>query len=138
MMEITLGKQYKLDYYSGEFQSGLTTWYNSVLDKTIDELSVADVSRMLRQNLLRDVAIKRAVDLFLVDPYDGEMQDGDLLSLLVSYGAEVAADGRAQILLATIDKLEPEVANFDWMSESSRMRFEDNLLLLRNLCFELL
>jgi len=41
---------------------------------------------MIRQNILRGLAIDRAIELFLNEPFDGEMQDGDLLALLVSCG----------------------------------------------------
>jgi len=79
-----LKEMYHLSYDSSGFESGLVNWYNRLIDKTITELNVKDVSKMIRQDILREVAVKKAIDLFLNDPYDGEYEDGDLLNLLVS------------------------------------------------------
>jgi len=39
---------------------------------------------MIRQKFLLDIAIKKTIELFLCDPYNGEYQDGGLLSLLIT------------------------------------------------------
>ena len=75
---------YDLTYDSSGFNSGLINWYNKLIDKTYDQLTVTDVSRMIRQDVLKTVAIKRAIELFLNNPYEGEYSDGELLNVLTS------------------------------------------------------
>lgn len=38
----------------GEVLAPLELWYNEMINKRIDELSILDISRMLRQNELLD------------------------------------------------------------------------------------
>lgn len=129
----TLKSTYALEYYRGDFQSGLIKWYNKLIDKTVDDLNVTDVAKMIRQNILRDVAIDRAIELFLIEPFDGEMQDGDLLALLVSCGPDIKKGYRVLALDSMIKKLDSEIKDFDWDHEDSRTRFEKNLSELRKL-----
>ena len=133
MAENALRKIYNFEYYNGDFQSSLTKWYNKVIDKSIDELNVTDVFRMIRQNILKDIAVYRAIELFLTDPFDGEMQDGDLLALLVSCGAEVVKSKQIEPLVAMILKLENEISDFDWANENSKLLFERNVSALKNI-----
>ncbi len=132
----SLKNLYGLEYHKGDFQSGLTNWYNKLVDKTIEDLNVVDVAKMIRQNILKDVAINRAIELFLSEPFDGEMQDGDLLELLVSCGSEVVKNSRVQALVSMILKLETEFADFDWADERSKKLFESNLATLKKMLLE--
>lgn len=132
----SLKNLYGLDYDKSNYKSSLIDWYNRLIDKSVDELSVADVSRMIRQNILREVAIDRAIELFLIDPFDGEMQDGDLLALLVSCGVEVVKNKKTEPLITTILKLSNEISDFDWADESSRMLYEENIFSLKNILLQ--
>ena len=40
----------------------LQEWHNLLIEKTVDEITVADVARMLRQNELVDLALSKAID----------------------------------------------------------------------------
>ena len=132
----SLKNLYGLDYDKSNYQSTLIDWYNRLIDKSADELSVADVSRMVRQNVLRDVAIDRAIELFLVEPFDGEMQDGDLLALLVSCNAEIIKSKRMEPLIAMLLKLENEISNFDWANDNSKILFEKNHIALKSILLQ--
>ena len=136
MRQNSLKNLYGLNYDNSNYQSTLVNWYNKLIDKSIDKLSVADVSRMIRQDIMKDVAIDRAIELFLIEPFDGEMQDGDLLALLVSCGASVVKNSRVQALVALIVKLENEFADFEWANENSRMLFEQNLVALKQILLQ--
>jgi hypothetical protein len=54
-------------------------WFNTIMEKTKDQLNVADVSRMLRQKICSRVAIKRAIEMLSDDPFVGEMFEGQLM-----------------------------------------------------------
>ena len=130
-MRSSLGELYNLHEYTGEFQSSLTKWYNRLIGKCENELNVSDVSRMIRQDILRDVAINRAIDLFLLEPFDGEMQDGGLLALLVACGSEVLVNTRIDLVIAMINNLDNSIKEFDWDNNHNRSLFENNLTVLK-------
>ena len=48
-------------------------WFNAVMEKTEDKLTVSDVSRMLRQKIFSVVAINRAIEMLKEDIFTGEM-----------------------------------------------------------------
>ena len=54
-------------------------WFNTIMEKTKDQLNVSDVSRMLRQKICSKVAIKRAIEMLSDDPFIGEMFEGQLM-----------------------------------------------------------
>jgi hypothetical protein len=130
----TIKAIYNLEYDKSNFNSGLINWYNNVIDKTINQLNVMDVSKMLRQNILWEVAINRAIELFIHDPFDGEMTDGDLLNLLLSIEKNYIKQNKHIEHLATLtNELSFTYMNFDWENESSKNLFKVNLDNLREI-----
>ena len=57
-------------------------WFNAVMEKTEDKLTVSDVSRMLRQKIFSVVAINRAIEMLKDDIFTGEMYEGQLMANL--------------------------------------------------------
>jgi len=127
----TLKNLFSLEYDNSGYRSGLIDWYNMLIDKNIDELTVTDVAKMIRQSILREVAVSRAVDLFLTDPYAGEMQDGELLALLVSCIDDVMRLKEARSLLVVLSDLEDDITPFDWDNDSNKTVFFQNLAILK-------
>jgi len=122
-----------LSYDTNDSQSSLIQWYNRLIDKSVDELSVTDVSKMIRQHILREVAINRAIELLLVEPFAGEMLDGGLLDLLLSCGAEFADSKKIEMLIPMIMEAEKEMSGFDWQESRCRLLFETNLAILKSI-----
>ena len=132
----SLKSLYGLEYDKSNYQSSLINWYNRLIDKSADELSIMDVSRMIRQNILKEVAIDRAVELLLSEPFGGEMQDGDLLALLVSCGSEITKSRQLKLLIDMIHKLDNEVSDFDWENEDNKTLFERNITSMKRILFQ--
>ena len=131
-MSNTLKDIYHLDYDKSNYNSGLISWYNNLIDKTVDELNVVDVSKMARQNILKEVAIARAIEIFLHDPFDGEMQDGDLLSLIILHGSEVSKNrNKREELIKVVNDLESNNYDFDWLDESIKNSYKHNIKILK-------
>ena len=71
----------------------LQKWYNQLIDKTISEITVADVLRMIRQKQFNNLAMSKAIkflqdNVFIGESYDGEMLEkisGMDSSFLISY-----------------------------------------------------
>jgi len=77
---------YEFDYVPGDDIYPLEEWFNAILEKTEDELTIGDVCRMLRQRMCSKCAMHRAVEILRKDPFAGELYDGQLMSTL--YGAK--------------------------------------------------
>jgi len=87
---------------------------------------------MARQNILKEVAIARAIEIFLHDPFDGEMQDGDLLTLIISHGLEVSKNGnKREELIKVVNDLESNNYDFDWLDESIKNSYKHNIKILK-------
>ena len=71
----------------------LEKWYNQLIDKTIFEITVEDVIRMIRQKQFISLAMSKAIKFLQNDVFIGEAYDGEMLekisemdsSLLISY-----------------------------------------------------
>ena len=123
----SLKSLYDLSYDTSGFNSGIINWYNRLIDKTYDDLSVEDVCRMIRQDILRDIAIQKAIDLFLHDPYDGEYSDGDLLSVLVSLDIKLMNTTIREKLKSVLNVIEHEYVDFDWFDDESKVQYARNI-----------
>lgn len=64
-------------------ESPLDKWYYIMIQKFVDELSLLDISRMLRQNIFLDIAIPISWKKLVENPFCGELYDGQLLELIV-------------------------------------------------------
>ena len=64
---------------SDEMLYPLQEWHNQLIDKRIDEITVADVLRMMRQKELIDLAISKAIDFLKENVFMGELYDGQIL-----------------------------------------------------------
>ncbi|MCR5824224.1 MAG: hypothetical protein K6G60_07330, partial [Lachnospiraceae bacterium] len=77
---MTIKEMYKCKKIVGEDSLlPLPNWYNHVIEKDIDELDLSDVLKMLRQRLFLKVAVKKTIDFLLVNPFIGELYEGELM-----------------------------------------------------------
>ena len=79
-MSKTLREIYEYDLIEDDgIDYTVDEWFNTIMEKTKDQLDVTDVSRMLRQRICSRVAIKRAIEMLNDDPFIGEMFEGQLM-----------------------------------------------------------
>ena len=113
-------------------------WYEKVIYKTIEELTVFDIWRMFMQELFVDTAVKRAIVYLKEDPFCTEIIDGDIMKLVSEVDIELVKDFKEELLgiIANARKLKDE---YDWMTEDDEIRytaaidkFEKKLLDLNN------
>ena len=123
----SLRELYGLTYDESGFGSGLIRWYNKLIDKSVDELEIADVSKMIRQNILLDIATQKAINIFLYRPYDGEYQDGDLLSLLLTLDISQIDNEQLNELNVFLQELKSNYRNYDWESNQMRDQYAKEL-----------
>ncbi len=123
MEKLKLKEIYEYDYIpEGSNVYPLTEWFNSILEKTEDELTIGDVCRMLRQRMCSKCAMERAVEILRGDPFAGEIYDGQLMSTL--YGA------KEKYLCLFYEELSPILADAerkalgrDWQSEEEKTEY---------------
>lgn len=60
----------------------LQEWYNQLINKTVGEISMLDLHRMLRQNEFLDIAMPIAIECLNKDVFIGELYSGNLLDAI--------------------------------------------------------
>ena len=102
----------------------LQEWHNLLIEKTVDEITVADVARMLRQNELVDLALSKAIDFLKQDLFAGELFEGELL--------ETLSEKDAIILNPVADDLKNIVKNaaekqlrHEWLYDGEEDEFQE-------------
>ena len=102
----------------------LQKWYNQLIEKTIAEITVADVLRMVRQKEFTNLAMSKAISFLQEDVFAGESYEGELLekvsemdsSFLISY-----ADDLKNIINNALVKSETR----DWTYDGEEEQFKD-------------
>lgn len=102
----------------------LQKWYNQLIEKTIAEITVADVLRMIRQKEFTNLAMSKAINFLQEDVFVGESYEGELFekisemdsSFLISY-----ADDLKNIIKNALVKSEIR----DWTYDGEEEEFKD-------------
>lgn len=121
---------YKCKYIvSDEALYPLQKWYNQLIDKTVCEITIADVLRMLRQREFIDLAMSMAVDILRENVYSGELYAGELVEKIsqvdVSYLASYANDLK-NILIVALEENMP----YEWSYEGEMEEFKGTAMIL--------
>lgn len=124
MEKKTIKSQFHLEYETAEELFPLQEWYNELLDKEVSELTVFDVLRMLRQNVLPEVALLSAVKGVLENIYVGDAYDGQVLEALTRVEDELLKP-YAQVLQDLLEEAEALNEVHDWSYEGEQEEFEE-------------
>ncbi|MDF2952733.1 MAG: hypothetical protein K0S18_2316 [Anaerocolumna sp.] len=128
----TLKELYNLKPDNSGLSTGLINWYNQVINKTYEELDVTDVSKMYRQEIALEIVVNKAIDLILINPYDGEYTDGGLLELITRFELSMIENSKLLKLTALLERLNSEYLSFDWCCDEDMSNFKTNLEILMN------
>lgn len=63
-------------------QSSLERWFERVIDVPIEDLTVEDLCRAIRQEVCIDQLMPKVLDVLTEDPLAGEYYDGELIAAL--------------------------------------------------------
>ncbi|MEP8983587.1 contact-dependent growth inhibition system immunity protein [Enterobacter cloacae] len=69
-------------------QSPLELWFERIIDVPIEELTVKDLCRAIRQKLCIDQLMPRVLEVLTEEPLAGEYYDGELITALSTIKAE--------------------------------------------------
>ena len=71
-----------------EQQSPLELWFERIIDVPIEELTVEDLCRAIRQKLCIDQLMPRGLEVLTEEPLAGEYYEGELITALSTIKAE--------------------------------------------------
>lgn len=85
----------------------LPAWYRGVREIPLEELSIEDISKALRQQIHPEYVVPIALRILETDPLAGEMYDGELLASLKAVAPEywLAHADATTALRAIVEKL---------------------------------
>jgi len=122
----SLKELYNLSYdTSGDY--GLTNWYNKLIDKFYDDLTTADACKMIRQNVLKCIAVNKVIELFLNDPYDGDFFDGGLLDILCSLDVKSFNIKHVKKIKNLLRDTQLVYMHFDWFDVEAKNKYAKNI-----------
>ena len=114
-----IGKILNIKSEDVDTEYALGEWFATILNKTIEELDIADISRMLRQDILIEVAVNKSVEFLKEDPVAGDMYDGQLLEVLYSVDANKYKEHihKVKDILIKINSDISTISTFEWICD---------------------
>lgn len=126
-VEKTLKDLYDCDYIvSDEELYPLQKWYNRLLNKTITEIDVCDVSRMIRQKEFMDIAIAKATNLLKDNLFSGELYEGEILEKLFDLDIASLEPYCAELKVILSHALD-ESRKHEWLCQEEQDDFEKTI-----------
>ncbi len=124
---MTIKEMYGCEYIHSEDELfPLQKWYNNVIDKSVEELSIADVLRMIRQDEFIDIAIPKAIDFLMQNPFAGELCEGELFRKIAHFSDALICKYYGALQQIVSDGLAKNEEH-DWMTEEERIEFRELL-----------
>lgn len=102
----------------------LQKWYNKLIDKTINEITIEDVLRMIRQKEFFNLAMVKAEEFLQENVFAGEGYDGELLEKISEMDTSFLtshSDKLKSILKDAMNKSETH----EWLYEEEREEFRE-------------
>ena len=127
-MNVSIKSLKNIDIRTLKNDCALDSWYNDMIEKTPEELDIADISRMLRQDVFSDIAIPVAWQKLYSNPLSGEMYDGQHLETLLRYLSNHVEQLDAQRASNFLKLATDFLAVYEWELPEDRQDFEQLLL----------
>lgn len=102
-------------------ESPLDEWFYEMVQKSMDMLTIDDISHMLRQEIYLDIAIPLACQQLLNNPLCGEMYDGQMLELLIRVFINNPDLKRGDFYVAFEKKIQRIHGAYNWDNEYERL-----------------
>ena len=122
------------DIYGAKAISGtdsLVKWHNEVIEKSSDELTVADVARCIRQDLFVETAYETLLAYLLNEPYAGDIYPGELMEKAGEVD-ETVIKKHAATIKTVIDKAKMFADHHEWDDLDERAEYEEYIEKLKD------
>lgn len=100
----------------------LLIWYNQVIEKTVAELTVADVARCIRQELFVEKAYEVMLAYLLHNPYAGDVYEGELIEKASEVDKTIIIRHKTT-LCEIIEKAKIFIDEYDWLCDEDKDEF---------------
>ena len=127
-MNVSIKSLKNIDIRTLKNDCALDNWYNNMIEKCPEELDIADISRMLRQDVFSDIAVPMAWQRLYSNPLSDEMYDGQLLETLLRYLSNHAEQLDTQRASDFLELATRFLAVYEWELPEERQDFEQLLL----------
>ncbi|WP_078576513.1 contact-dependent growth inhibition system immunity protein [Salipaludibacillus agaradhaerens] len=104
--------------------SPLDEWYNTLINKDVNEIDVFDLCKMIRQNILIDLAVNKATEVLRTNPLEGDVYDGQLIELLYSIDYKEIKE-HTNSLQKILQKVKQTIEIDDFMCEEDYNEYMD-------------
>ena len=102
----------------------LQKWHNLLIEKTVDEITIADVLRMLRQNEFVDLALSKAIRFLQQDLFAGELFEGELLEKLSEVDATILKPVADDLKIIVKNAAEKQLSH-EWLYDGEEEEFRE-------------
>ncbi len=100
----------------------LQKWYNQLIDKTLSEITVADVLRMIRQKEFINLAMSKAIKFLQDDVFIGELYEGEMLKKISEMDSSFLMSYTEDLKSITKNALEKSVIH-EWLYDGEKDEF---------------
>ena len=96
--------------------------YNQLIDKTLSEITVADVLRMIRQKEFINLAMSKAIKFLQDDVFIGELYEGEMLKKISEMDSSFLMSYTEDLKSITKKALEKSVIH-EWLYDGEKDEF---------------
>ena len=121
-MEEKIKDLYKCDSLDGN--DPLVIWHNRVIEKNVDELTVEDVARCIRQNIFMDSAVEMMLVYLLHNPYEGDAFGGELMEKAGEIDLKYIEKYKGTIS-EIIEKAYRFIKTNEWESKEDKLEYKE-------------
>lgn len=105
-------------------ESSLDKWFYEMVQKREDDLTIKDISHMLRQEIYLDIAISKAWEKIIENPLCGEMYEGQMLELLARVLTKEENLKEKELYTAFEKNLIQEYEKITWDNDYDKKEYE--------------
>ena len=102
----------------------LVQWYNAVIEKRVDELTISDVARCIRQNIFIESAYEVLLAYLLQNPYEGDVYEGELMDKAGKVDKNIIIKYK-ETILEIINIAQEFIKTYDWICEEDKEEYTD-------------
>ena len=100
----------------------LQKWYNQLINKTLSEITVADVLRMICQKQFINLAMSEAIKFLQDDVFIGELYEGEMLKKISEMDSSFLMSYTEDLKSITKNALEKSVIH-EWLYDGEKDEF---------------
>lgn len=115
---------YNISLEDRETKYALEQWYSTFVEKSVDEIDITDICRMLGQDVLVELAVEKALEILKEDPLAGTSYDGQLMELLYSLD-DIQLGRNEKMIEKLLDEINENLDRSEFFSQEDYEEYVD-------------